>query len=97
MEAGRERHSGSIWLANVGYGAIAGSVGLFPPGSCRATGFGQVARDPVLHDGLLMSWNAAKRAIGWGYSSVIWCPSRRRWLENAEASTENNKPYTMNN
>lgn len=23
-----------------------------------------------------MSWNAAKRAVGWGYDNVIWYPDR---------------------
>ncbi len=74
----KPRHSipGAIWLPNVGYGAIAEVTSdYFRNGLAQATG-----SDPTypivffcLED-CWMSWNAAKRAIEWGYSEVYWLP-----------------------
>jgi len=67
---------GAIWLPNVGYGAIAEvTAAYFHKGLDKATG-GDPAH-PVLFfclDECWMSWNAAKRAVEWGYSRVYWYP-----------------------
>ena len=67
---------GAIWLPNVGYGAIADvTADYFQRGLERAT------KGDRTHSVLFfcledcwMSWNAAKRAIQWGYSDVYWLP-----------------------
>ena len=43
---------------------------------------------------LLDVWNAAKRAVEWGYSSVIWYPLGSDGWESANLPLEENKPYT---
>ena len=67
---------GATWLPNVGYGAIAEvTATYFRDGLAEAT-----ARDPA-HPVLFfcledcwMSWNAAKRALEYGYETVYWLP-----------------------
>ena len=67
---------GAVWLPNVGYGApSAEQEGLL------RRGLAQLTRDdmdaPVVFfckRDCWMSWNAAKRAVEWGYRSVLWYP-----------------------
>ncbi|MDT8858104.1 PQQ-dependent catabolism-associated CXXCW motif protein [Paracoccaceae bacterium Fryx2] len=72
------RHSipGSIWLPNVGYGQLAEPMHVwFRTGLVQATG-GDADR-PVLFfclEDCWMSWNAAKRALEYGYTRVFWYP-----------------------
>ena len=72
------RHSipGAVWLPNVGYGALAPvNHAYFRAGLAEATG-GDPNR-PVLFfclDACWMSWNAAKRALEYGYTAVYWFP-----------------------
>ncbi len=72
----RDTIPGAIWLPNVGYGAIAPvTADYFRAGLDRLTG-GDRAH-PVLFfclEDCWMSWNAARRAIEWGYGAVYWFP-----------------------
>lgn len=74
----KPRHSipGAIWLPNVGYGAIADvTADYFRRGLQQATGGDMGA--PILFfclEDCWMSWNAAKRALEWGYTTVYWFP-----------------------
>ena len=72
----RDSIPGAIWLPNTGYGAIAESTAAyFRRGLDKATG-GDPAQ-PILFFCLTdcwMSWNAARRAVEWGYSAVYWLP-----------------------
>ncbi|TCO71675.1 PQQ-dependent catabolism-associated CXXCW motif protein [Rhodovulum euryhalinum] len=67
---------GAIWLPNVGYGAIAEVThAYFRAGLDKATR-GDLAH-PVLFfclEDCWMSWNAAKRALDYGYTTVYWFP-----------------------
>lgn len=67
---------GAIWLPNVGYGAIAEvTEEYFKAGLEKATG-GDKARPLVIFclAECWMSWNAARRALEYGYSTVHWLP-----------------------
>ncbi|WP_150524099.1 PQQ-dependent catabolism-associated CXXCW motif protein [Roseibium sediminis] len=74
----KPRHSipGSLWLPNVGYGQIAEiTAGYFKDGLKKATGDDK--EHPVLFfclEECWMSWNAAKRALEYGYTTVYWYP-----------------------
>jgi len=74
----KPRHSipGAIWLPNVGYGDIAPqTAAYFRRGLEKATGGDR--SHPVLLFCLAdcwMSWNAAKRAVEYGYTTVYWYP-----------------------
>ncbi|MEY9324644.1 PQQ-dependent catabolism-associated CXXCW motif protein [Sinorhizobium fredii] len=66
----------ALWLPNVGYGRLADVMqSYFRAGLAKATG-GDKDR-PVLFfclSGCWMSWNAAKRAVEYGYTRVFWYP-----------------------
>ncbi|MBB5045594.1 PQQ-dependent catabolism-associated CXXCW motif protein [Rhodopseudomonas rhenobacensis] len=67
---------GSLWLPDTGYGALASTMeDYLREGLQRATG-GNRARLVVFYcqANCWMSWNAAKRALGYGYSNVAWYP-----------------------
>ncbi len=67
---------GAIWLPNVGYGALADSYhAYFREGLEKVTG-GDMDH-PVLFfclEDCWMSWNAAKRALEYGYTDIYWLP-----------------------
>lgn len=75
-EAPHRSIPGAVWLANVGYGVVPEPLlQAFQAQLATLTG-GDRARTLVffcLKD-CWMSWNAAKRAVSWGYSNVIWFP-----------------------
>ena len=68
---------GSVWLPDVGYGALAPATErYFRAGLRRATG-GDPSRRIVIYckESCWHSWNAAKRAVAWGYTHVAWYPN----------------------
>ena len=67
---------GSLWLVDTGYGRLAVETeAYFRDGLTRAA---QGKRDALLviycQADCWMSWNAAKRALSYGYSNVAWFP-----------------------
>ncbi|WP_102106543.1 PQQ-dependent catabolism-associated CXXCW motif protein [Oceaniglobus roseus] len=75
-EKPRNSIPGAIWLPNVGYGRLADvTAAYFRAGLEKATG-GDIDA-PVLFFCLnecWMSWNAARRALEYGYTHVFWYP-----------------------
>lgn len=74
----KPRHSipGATWLPNVGYGRLAEVTDAWFRAELERVTGGDLSH-PVLFFCLAdcwMSWNAAKRALGYGYASVIWFP-----------------------
>lgn len=90
---------GSLWLANTGYGALSGeTTAYFRQALAAATGSDK-SRAILFYcmTDCWMSWNAAKRAIEWGYGSVLWYPPGADGWEKAGLPLEEKKPYaTMN-
>ena len=67
---------GSVWLPDTGYGTLAAATEEYlRQGLARASG-GDKTRSLVLYcqANCWMSWNAAKRALSFGYSNVAWYP-----------------------
>lgn len=67
---------GSVWLPNVGYGTLNPTVeAYFRDNLARLTG-GDKNADVVIYcqANCWMSWNAAKRALSYGYTRVFWYP-----------------------
>ena len=67
---------GAMWLPNVGYGAIADITDTyFRNGLEKITG-GDLDHPVVFFclEECWMSWNAAKRALEYGYTHVYWYP-----------------------
>lgn len=80
----RDNIPGSVWLANVGFGALSPEVeAYFRDNLERITG-GDKAAPIVIYclADCWMSWNAAKRAVALGYRRVYWFPEGTDgWLE----------------
>lgn len=74
--ARRDAIPGSIWLADTGYGDLAPQTErYFSEGLAKASD-GDPAHPLVFYcqRDCWMSWNAARRAIEMGYTSVAWYP-----------------------
>jgi len=86
----RQSIPGAIWLPNVGYGALHEDThAYFRRGLDTAT-CGDLNR-PVLFFCLTecwMSWNAAKRALEYGYTRVYWYPEGTDGWEFMDWPTE---------
>ncbi|WP_299819132.1 PQQ-dependent catabolism-associated CXXCW motif protein [uncultured Jannaschia sp.] len=75
-EPPRRSIPGATWMPNVGYGALAPlNDAYFRDGLTAATG-GDMDRALVFFclAECWMSWNAAKRAMEYGYVDVMWFP-----------------------
>ncbi len=75
-EKTRESIPGAVWLPNVGYGAIADVTDVYFREGLDAATEGDPDH-PVLFfclENCWMSWNAAKRALDYGYTRVYWLP-----------------------
>jgi len=85
---------GSLWLPNVGYGRIAEpTADYFRAGLAKASG-GDTGH-PILFfclDECWMSWNAAKRALEYGYQTVYWYPEGTDGWEFEDYPLEDLKP-----
>ena len=75
-EPPRRSIPGATWLPNVGYGALAEVTETYLRDGLEAATGGDVTRPVVFFclDECWMSWNAARRAMGLGYRTVIWFP-----------------------
>lgn len=91
----REDIPGSIWLANVGYGAIPKETAGYFRQALEAATASDKSRRILFYcmTDCWMSWNAAKRAVEWGYSSVIWYPFGADGWQSAKLPLEEKRPY----
>lgn len=67
---------GSIWLPDVGYGALAAPMQVYLADNLARASGGRHDRLLVFycHASCWQSWNAAKRALALGYTRVAWYP-----------------------
>ena len=94
MPVPRRDIPGSLWLPDIGRGAIGAELeAYFRAQLERAT---EGRRDaPVVFYCLTdcwMSWNAAKRAAGWGYTRVYWYRDGTDGWEAAKLPLEQGEP-----
>jgi PQQ-dependent catabolism-associated CXXCW motif protein len=85
---------GSIWLPDTGYGALAAATeDYLREGLVRASG-GDKAKPLVVYcqADCWMSWNAAKRALSYGYSNVAWYPDGTDGWQRANLPVEDSQP-----
>ena len=91
----REGIPGSVWLANVGYGEInAETEAYFRAGIESQTGTDKSR--PILFycmTNCWMSWNAARRAVSWGHTSVLWYPLGSDGWEKAGLPLVEEQPF----
>ena len=75
---------GALWMPNVGYGVLSPAFESYFRAGLKSVTGGDNAKTLIffcLRD-CWMSWNAAKRALEWGYSNVVWFPEGvDGWLE----------------
>ncbi|WP_237153497.1 PQQ-dependent catabolism-associated CXXCW motif protein [Oryzibacter oryziterrae] len=72
----REDIPGSIWLPDVGYGELSAEMEAYFRDNLDKAVAGEHGRSVVFYcrSQCWMSWNAAKRAVSWGYTAVSWYP-----------------------
>ncbi|WP_370638160.1 PQQ-dependent catabolism-associated CXXCW motif protein [Ancylobacter sp. Lp-2] len=72
----RDHLPGSTWLPNVGYGTLSEPMDGYFRHSLEALTNGRRAAPVVFYclTDCWMSWNAAKRAMAYGYTDVAWYP-----------------------
>lgn len=91
----REDIPGSVWLANVGYGAINQETAAYFQDGLKQNGAAEKTT-PILFycmTNCWMSWNAAKRAIEWGYRAVYWYPSGSDGWAKSGLPLEDRRPF----
>ncbi len=88
---------GSIWLPDTGYGTLAAATeDYLRDGLARASG-GDSARLLVIYcqADCWMSWNAAKRALSYGYSNVAWYPEGTDGWQRANLPLSDSQPEPL--
>jgi PQQ-dependent catabolism-associated CXXCW motif protein len=67
---------GAYWLPNVGYGVLSPAAEEYFHSRLARLAADAVGKPLVFlcQRNCWMSWNAAKRALAWGYPSVVWFP-----------------------
>ncbi len=68
--------AGSIWMPDAGQALLAPQTEAWMRGRLQALTGDDSGRPLVFycHPECWRSWNAAKRAVGWGYRAVMWYP-----------------------
>ncbi len=92
----KPRHSipGATWLPNVGYGQLADITDDYFRAGLSAATSGDLHHPVVIFclTDCWMSWNAARRALGYGYTHVFWYPDGTDGWEFESYPTEIIKP-----
>ena len=72
----RENIKGSVWLPNVGFGSLHPSFEDYYKRNLKRLTKDDKSRRVILYclADCWMSWNAAKRAMSYGYTNVVWFP-----------------------
>lgn len=85
---------GSVWLADVGFGSLSPEMEEWYRESLERLTGGDLAQPLVLYcrSDCWMSWNAGKRAIGWGYTGILWYPGGIESWEAAGLPLEERTP-----
>jgi PQQ-dependent catabolism-associated CXXCW motif protein len=85
---------GSVWLPDTGYGKLAEATeNYLQRGLERASGGNKSAMLVIYcQENCWMSWNAAKRALSYGYSNVAWYPDGTEGWERANLPVAETPP-----
>jgi PQQ-dependent catabolism-associated CXXCW motif protein len=85
---------GSIWLPDTGYGALAVMTETYLRTNLERASGGDRNKLFVFYclRNCWMSWNAAKRALAMGYTSVAWYPEGTDGWEDALLPLKESKP-----
>lgn len=93
-DAPRRNIPGSIWLPDTGYGTLPPAMDDYLQRGLARASRGNKAALLVIYclADCWMSWNAAKRALAYGYSSVAWYPDGTDGWERAKLPTDDAQP-----
>jgi len=85
---------GSMWLPDTGYGALAAPTEAYlRQGLAHASGGNRQAQLVIYCQAdCWMSWNAAKRALSYGYPNVAWYPEGTDGWERADLPLDQSQP-----
>jgi PQQ-dependent catabolism-associated CXXCW motif protein len=85
---------GSLWLPDTGYGKLAEATeDYFRQGLARASGGNKAALLVIYcQENCWMSWNAARRALSYGYTNIAWFPDGTEGWERALLPTTESQP-----
>ena len=85
---------GSIWLPDTGYGKLAPATEDYLRQGLERASLGNRATSLVIYcqANCWMSWNAAKRILSYGYSSVNWYPDGTDGWERANLPMTESQP-----
>lgn len=85
---------GSTWLADVGFGGLTPEMEAWYRESLAELTGGDISRPLLLYcrADCWMSWNAARRAVLWGYTNVIWYPGGIEGWEAEKLPLEERTP-----
>ncbi|MGX4803053.1 PQQ-dependent catabolism-associated CXXCW motif protein [Bradyrhizobium guangdongense] len=90
----RRNIPGSIWLPDTGYGALPPAMDDYLKRGLARASHGDKAALLVIYclADCWMSWNAAKRALTYGYSNIAWYPDGTDGWERAKLPTDEAQP-----
>jgi PQQ-dependent catabolism-associated CXXCW motif protein len=85
---------GSIWLPDTGYGTLAAATEDYLRNGLIGVSGGNNAKLLVIYclADCWMSWNAAKRALSYGYSNVAWYPEGTDGWQRADLPLADSRP-----
>jgi PQQ-dependent catabolism-associated CXXCW motif protein len=85
---------GSIWLPDTGYGTLAAATEDYLRNGLAGASGGNNAKLLVIYclADCWMSWNAAKRALSYGYSNVAWYPEGTDGWQHADLPLVDSQP-----
>jgi PQQ-dependent catabolism-associated CXXCW motif protein len=85
---------GSVWLPDTGYGALPPAMDNYFRRGLELASHGSKSALLVIYcqTDCWMSWNAAKRALAYGYTNVAWYPEGTDGWESAKLMTSESQP-----
>ncbi len=93
-DAPRRNIPGSMWLPDTGYGTLPPAMDDYLQRGLAHASRGNKAALLVIYclADCWMSWNAAKRALAYGYSNIAWYPDGTDGWERAKLPTDEAQP-----
>lgn len=90
----RRNIPGTVWLPNTGFGALPVEEEAYLRANLERLTGGDRSRSLVFYclAECWMSWNAARRAVEWGYTSVVWYPDGTDGWEAAGLALAESSP-----
>ena len=90
----RRNIPGTVWLPNTGFGELPVEEERYLRVNLERLTGGDRSRQVVFYclANCWMSWNAARRAVAWGYVSVFWYPRGTDAWESAGLPLEKSSP-----